>query len=541
MTAPPASPAVAPGIHLAELAALVGGRLSPAGAGSLWATGVRHDSRAVAPGDVFAAIPGARVDGGRFAGAAVAAGAVAVLAERPLEDLDAPVISVPDVRRALGPAAHRVYGRPTDALAAIALTGTDGKTTTTWLLDAALRALGARPALVGTVVSRTPDGADEGATLTTPEADDLARFARRAADAGGTHLILEASSIALALHRPDGMRLAVAGFTNLGRDHLDFHGTLEAYAGAKRRLFTELRPEAAVVNVDDPTGAALAGEIGSGPRVVRVSPTGAAGGADVRFLRGVAGRDGVAADVLLGAPGTAAGRLESPLVGLHNLENLAVAFGVLLALGVAPDAAVAALGQAPAAPGRLERIRRAPVAPAPDPPPSPVDATDPAVFVDYAHTPDALGRVLDAARGLTPGRLLVVFGCGGDRDPGKRAPMAEAAIRRADLALLTNDNPRSEDPDVILDAVEEGARRAGGRHVAADALAGAPKGAGAYLREPDRRLAIRLAVAAAHPGDTVVIAGKGHEAVQIVGDTVHPFDDRAEARAALAARDGGKG
>jgi UDP-N-acetylmuramoyl-L-alanyl-D-glutamate--2,6-diaminopimelate ligase len=526
------------GVRLDELGTLVGGRVVPGEAGARWVTGVRHDSRTVEPGDLFAAIPGARIDGARFADDALARGAAGFLAERPLRaESGAPTLVVPDVRRALGPVAEAVYGNPTTYLRAVGVTGTNGKTTTTWLIDGALRRLGARPALVGTVLSRGPDGEPTAAGLTTPEADDLARFARRAVDAQGSHLVFEASSIGLALHRPDGVRFAVAAFTNLSRDHLDFHGSLDAYVTAKGRLFRDLAPSWAVINVDDPVGADLARSLPEGSRVLRVAPTGTgttAAEAELLLTAPRADRDGVAAEVRLrgaaraGAGGRDTLAVASPLVGLHNLENLAVALGCLLALGVEPRAAAAALAEVPPAPGRLERVRTA------------EGSDEVAVFVDYAHTPAALGRTLDALRPLTPGRLVVVFGCGGDRDAGKRALMGEAAVRRADLSVLTSDNPRTEDPDAILAAIEEGARGAGGRLLAGGIedppAAHGPWPPGAFVRIRDRRLAIAQAVAAAASGDVVLLAGKGHEPYQLVGTERRPFDDREEAAIALRRR-----
>ncbi|MGF1465750.1 MAG: UDP-N-acetylmuramoyl-L-alanyl-D-glutamate--2,6-diaminopimelate ligase [Sandaracinaceae bacterium] len=477
-------------------------------------TGVRHDSRAVEPGDLFVAIPGRVHDGRRFAADAVARGAAAVAATSSL-DHDVPVLRVADPRRALGPLAERVYGEPTSALTVLGVTGTNGKTTTAWLVSEALAARGRRAAFLGTVGSHVAGVSMPGA-LPTPEGDDLARFARRAVAAGASHLVMEVSSHALAQHRPDAMRFAVAAFTNLTQDHLDFHGTMEAYFEAKARLFTELRPPRAVIPLDGGFGDRLAARFDGVPWRVSRRPR---AGADLDVRAFALDRAGIRATV--GTP-TDEAELVSPLVGAHNLDNLLVALGSLLALGEGLRDAADALGQVGAVPGRLERVA------------SPGDEIE--VIVDYAHTPDALGRALEALRPLTPGRLIAVFGCGGDRDRDKRTPMGRAGAAGADLVVLTSDNPRSEDPAAILRAIEEGVRAVGMEPRRAGSAGASGSG---YLVEEDRREAIRAAVLAARPGDTVLVAGKGHEQVQMRGGVARPFDDRVEARAALAARRGG--
>lgn len=507
-------------VTVADVAARVGG--IPHGDRHRPLTGVQHDSRAVAAGDLFAAVPGATVDGARFVPEALARGAAAVLARSPVADLPVPQIVVGDVRAALGPAAERVYGEPTSDLTSVGVTGTNGKTTVTWLLDATLRGLGARPALLGTVVARRPGGAATPAALTTPEADDVARFARAAVDDGGTHLLMEVSSIALDQRRADGVAWDVVAFTNLSRDHLDYHRTLEAYGAAKARLFRELGGRATwVVHVDDAFGAQLAADAPRGARVIRCSTAGDAAAA-IRVREARLERGGLRATVATPDGDVA---LASPLVGAHNLENLLVALGVTVALGHDAREAAVALGEAPAAPGRLERIE---------------GDDDVAVFVDYAHTPDALGRVLAALRPITPGRLVVVFGCGGDRDRGKRGPMGAVGAGESDLALLTSDNPRTEAPEAILAAVADGARGTGRPRLDAEALHPGAAPARGWLVEEDRRRAIHMAVAQARPGDTVLVAGKGHEPYQILGTRKTAFDDRDEARRALAARGRGR-
>ncbi|MBX3275830.1 MAG: UDP-N-acetylmuramoyl-L-alanyl-D-glutamate--2,6-diaminopimelate ligase [Sandaracinaceae bacterium] len=491
---------------MTRLAALCGPGLADAvwGDPDVEVRGVRHDSREVEPGDLFVAIPGRTTDGARFVAAALARGAVAVAAEERLA-IDAPQLHVADARRSLGALAAVVYGDPTRALAVVGVTGTNGKTTTTWLLDEALRALGARPALLGTIESRGP-GVREPAPYTTPEGDAIARFARAVLDAGATHLAMEVSSHALAQHRADAVAFRVAAFTNLTQDHLDFHETMEAYFAAKARLFVELAPQAAVVALDDPYGARLAAEHRAG-ELVRVSREGRAD-AEVRVIEAALGRDGIRARIAVRG---AEVELVSPLLGGHNLDNLLTALGCLVALGYAPAAAADALGAARGAPGRLERVD---------------GLAGVAVLVDYAHTPDALARALDALAPITPGRRIVVFGCGGDRDAAKRPRMGEAAASRADVALVTSDNPRTEDPHAILAAIEPAVAA---RLPAAD-LARAARG---YEVIEDRALAIRRALSVARPGDTVLIAGKGHEDYQIRGTTKHHFDDREEARAAI--------
>jgi len=483
------------------------------GDGSIEVTGVHHDSRAVGAGDLFVAVPGVTVDGSRFAPRAVDSGAAAVAAERQL-DLDVPQLVVPDARSALGKLAAVVYGRPTEQLAVVGITGTNGKTTTAWLVESVLAGAGARPAMMGTVTFRGP-GIERVAPHTTPEGDDVARFAREVVDAGATHLVMEVSSHGLALARVDAVRFRVAAFTNLTQDHLDFHGDLDAYGEAKARLFTDLAPAASVINVDDTFGAKLA-DRASG-ELWRCSLHSEAE-AEVRVLSWSMDRSGIHATVTTPS-GDAV--LHSPLLGAHNLENLLVASGAGLALGIELDQVVAGLRDATGAPGRLERVE---------------DPRDVAVLVDYAHTPDALARALAALRPITPGRLFVVFGCGGDRDRGKRPLMGAAAAAGADLCVVTSDNPRTEDPAAIVDEILPGVSGAGQRAIEVADLAGAEHG---YVTRVDRAEAIDVALAAARAGDTVLIAGKGHEDYQIVGTDKRPFDDREQARAAVARATGG--
>jgi UDP-N-acetylmuramoyl-L-alanyl-D-glutamate--2,6-diaminopimelate ligase len=474
--------------------------------------GVQHDSREVKAGDLFVAVPGARHDGSSFIEDALGRGAVAVMAEQQL-DLEVPQLIVKDARQALGRAAELVYGDPTSVLHTVGITGTNGKTTTAYLLQCAIEAASGSAALVGTT-GLLGAGGGRPSAHTTPEGDDISRFARQAIEDGATHLVLEVSSHGLEMRRVDALAFEVAAFTNLSRDHLDFHGSMEAYGQAKARLFTDLGPKHAVVHIDDPFGAELAERLSGS--VIRCSREPGVP-AEIRATRWSATRAGIDAEVE-----TPAGRVEirSPMLGEHNLENLLVALGCAYALDLDLKAVAKGWESASGSPGRLERIAH------PD---------DVAVLVDYAHTPDALRRVLLAMREVTPGRLIVVFGAGGDRDRGKRAEMGRVAAQGANLSVLTSDNPRSEDPRKILEEVAEGAKQAGGVRLDPAALPEASKGFCAIV---DRRDAIAAALRAARPGDTVLLAGKGHETYQIIGAQRHRFDDREEARNVIANRGG---
>jgi UDP-N-acetylmuramoyl-L-alanyl-D-glutamate--2,6-diaminopimelate ligase len=382
------------------------------------------------------------------------------------------------------------------------------------LVESILRGADKRPAVIGTVNVRGPGG--ERPTLhTTPMADDLMRHARWAVDTGATHLVLEVSSHGLAMQRADGVRISVAAFTNLTQDHLDYHGDLASYGAAKRRLFVDLKPERAVINFDDAFGKELA-RAARCP-VLRCSTAGGAE-AELRVIDRVFDANGIRARVV-----TPQGEvlLKSPLVGDHNLDNLLVALGVGMQLSLPVPAIIEALAQAKGAPGRLERVSVHQV------------ASEPSVFVDYAHTPDALERVLRALRPITTGRLWVVFGCGGDRDRSKRPLMGRAAGELADIAIATSDNPRTEVPASILADIEPGLQGTASEPLQAGQLGVAKRG---YLMIEDRRSAIGLALENASPADVVLIAGKGHEKYQIIGARKEAFDDCDEARQALAQR-----
>jgi UDP-N-acetylmuramoyl-L-alanyl-D-glutamate--2,6-diaminopimelate ligase len=479
--------------------------------------GIRYDSRAVAPGDLFVALRGTSADGHTYLEQALALGAVALLVEEPpANPRGAAVVVVRDSRRALAPIATAFCGAPSAELALIGITGTNGKTSTTFLCESILRAAGERPGLIGTVEVRYADERLR-AVNTTPESLDLQRLLRDMRTRGVSAVAMEVSSHGLELGRVDGCSFRVAALTNVTQDHLDFHGTMDAYQAAKQRLFdTYLAPNGvAVVNVDEPRASGfLAAAERRGARTLRVSRH-AGARADVRV---------VAADVALGGtrarlalPGGELA-LDVPLVGDFNLENLTVAVGVAVGLGIAPDAIARGVAACPQVPGRMQRVGAE-------------LANVPTVLVDYAHTPDAVEKVLRAVRPLAKGRLIAVFGCGGDRDRTKRPKMAEAVARLADCAVLTSDNPRTEDPQRILADVEAGL--AAMTRAEPAALCAAPH---RYVALADRREAIALAIASAAPEDTIVIAGKGHEDYQIIGREKLPFDDREEALRALARR-----
>jgi UDP-N-acetylmuramoyl-L-alanyl-D-glutamate--2,6-diaminopimelate ligase len=451
-------------------------------------TGLAYDSRQAGPGTLFFCVSGFQRDGHEFAPEAVERGAAALVVERPL-GLGVPEVLVEDARAAMAPAAARFHGEPTSRLRVAGITGTNGKTTTAWLLRHLLESAGVRCGLLGTVTS-VIGGNEQPVVRTTPEAIDLQATFAAMVQAGDAACAMEVSSHALDLHRADGIHWAAAVFTNLSRDHLDFHGTMEEYFAAKRRLF-ESGPAAAILNADDEYGRRLAAEL-EGAVTFAVERE-----ADWRALDVRTGLDG--SRYRVSGPGGEA-EVRSPLPGRFNVSNTLAALAAAAALGVEQDAAVAALTSFRAAPGRFE----------------PVDeGQDFAVLVDYAHTPDSLENVLRAARELTEGRVIVVFGAGGDRDRGKRPLMGEIAARLADVVVVTSDNPRSEDPEAIIREILEGA------------------GAGVEALV-DRREAIARAVGLASAGDVVVVAGKGHEQGQeFEGGRKLPFDDVAVVREAL--------
>jgi len=451
-----------------------------------------YDTRRVGDDTLFFCVPGARADGHDLAADAVAAGAVALVVERPV-DVAVPQLVVESSRAAMAVAADVFFGIPTERLTVAGVTGTNGKTTTAYLLRAILEADGRPTAMVGTV-EWVVGGVRRPAPHTTPEAIDLQRLFREMVDAGDDAVVLEASSHGSHYRRLDRVRFDALAFTNLSQDHLDLHGDMEEYFQAKRRLFTGVAPPPAAVNVGDPYGRRLADEL-TGAHRAPVVTFGLRPEAEVRA-------DGLE----LGAHGstfTAAGiAIETPLLGVFNVENVLAAVAAATLLDVDDETIAAGVGGVTGVPGRFEAVE---------------EGQPFAVVVDYAHTPDALATVLCAARSLGDGRLVVVFGAGGDRDREKRPLMGQVARELADRIVVTSDNPRSEEPLAIVEAILQGA----GTDVEVDL---------------DRRSAIEAAVGAAGAGDVVVIAGKGHEQGQEIAGVVHPFDDRDVARGALRSR-----
>jgi UDP-N-acetylmuramyl-tripeptide synthetase len=491
---------VAP-VTLGEVARAVGGSLT-GGHADAPVTDVTHDSRQARAGWLFVAIRGEKADGNRFAADVSRQGALGVVSEseRP-DDFNGAWIRVDDARRALALAVAEVQRHPSRELKLIGITGTNGKTTTAYLVAAVVEASGESVALVSTVEYRVA-GERQPALHTTPEASDLQRILRRAVESGCRVAVMESSSQALDLRRCDALRYEVAAFTNLTRDHLDYHGTMESYFDAKRRLFDGRLgepPRASVINADDEYGQRLSQELSSaGRRVLRFAID-----ADAEVsARGVEFSMSGTRMRLRTPEGER--EVTSPLVGRPHVYNILTAAACAHAVGIGLDATALALKTCGGAPGRFERVAH--------------ERGDFAVVVDYAHTDDALRNVLRTARDVTRGRVITVFGCGGDRDRTKRAPMGEAAASLSDVTIATSDNPRTEDPEAILRDVEVGLR-----------ATGKP-----YLKIVDRRDAIRRAIEEARAGDLVVIAGKGHEDYQIIGTEKRHFDDREVALEALS-------
>ena len=455
------------------------------------------DSRAAGPGSLFCCVVGERTDGHAFATDAAANGAAALLVERRL-DVDLPQLRVESVRSAAGPAAAAIFGRPSERMTVVGVTGTNGKTTTTYMLERAFAAAGATPGLIGTVEVHIGDDVLP-VVHTTPEAPELQRLFARMHEAGVGAVGMEVSSHGLALDRVSGTRFACGVFTNLTRDHLDFHGSVEAYEAAKAKLFAGELALRGAINVDDPAGVRIAA--GAAVPVVTFAID---SDADVRAIDVVTSAEGSRFTCIAGDEHIA---VRVPITGRYNVSNALATLASFHALGLPLEAAADGIAALAGVPGRLEAV----------------DVGQPfTVVVDYAHTPDSLENVLHATRDVCEGRLIVVFGCGGDRDRGKRPLMGKVATTLADLTFVTSDNPRSEDPAAIIVEIE----------------AGAIEGGGAYRTEQDRRAAIRAAVGEARPGDLVVIAGKGHESGQKFADRVVPFDDRVVAREELAALPG---
>jgi UDP-N-acetylmuramyl-tripeptide synthetase len=465
---------------------------------------VTHDSRACEPGSVFVAIRGEKFDGGRFIGQAVERGAVAVISESPPSGSAPAWIQVGDARVALAHSSSSVNGYPSRRLKLVGITGTNGKTTTAHLIDSVIRASEGTSAVFGTIAHRVGDEA-AAALNTTPEASDIQRMLRRAVDAGCRSAVMEVSSHAIELHRADALKFAVAVFTNLTRDHLDYHGTMERYFEAKQKLFNGglgSQPGVSVINVDDEYGRRLF-KTAKGDRITY----------------GFGDRTDVGTDDFKLSPGglaftasTPAGKVDivSSLVGRPHVYNILAAIGAGLALGASLETIARGVGECPTVTGRFEQVTLSGAAETPF-----------AVIVDYAHTDDALRNVLQTAREVAGGgRVITVFGCGGDRDRSKRAPMGELAGRLSDLAIVTSDNPRTEDADAIIADIEVGLMEA----------------ARPYVKLTDRREAIIHAIGEAREGDVVLIAGKGHETYQIIGERRIHFDDHEVAREAMSGR-----
>jgi UDP-N-acetylmuramoyl-L-alanyl-D-glutamate--2,6-diaminopimelate ligase len=461
-------------------------------------TGVSCDSRTVRPGDLFLACRGREHDGRAFIPAAVRAGAVAVVADRGVAAADrpagVPLLEVDELAGQLGPIASRFFDDPGSALAVLGVTGTNGKTTVSQLVGQLLRALDRPCGVIGTL-GASLDGNASAATHTTPDAVALQAQLAAWRDQGVGHAALEVSSHALDQGRVNGLQVTTAVFTNLSRDHLDYHGTMRAYGEAKLRLFRQPGLRHAVINLDDPFGPRVRGALAAGVKAVTFS-TRPGRGADVTVAGATLDAAGVGGTLV--TP-WGRGSFRAPLVGAYNLANVVATAAAVLSLGVELAPVLAALARLRPVPGRLEAV--------------PNDRGL-QVVVDYAHTPDALEKVLLTLRDQTAGRLRVVFGCGGDRDPGKRAPMGAVACAFADAVYVTSDNPRSEDPQHILEDIAAGC-------------------SGDYRLEVDRAAAIAAAIEAARPGDCVLIAGKGHEDYQLIGRERLPFSDVDAARRAL--------
>jgi len=466
------------------------------------ATDVTHDSRQAKPGTLFVAIKGHTMDGHRFVDDVIRRGAVGIISEYdPPSGFEGAWLKVKDAREALAKAASVIYGEPSHNLDLIGVTGTNGKTTTTYLCFALAEAAGIKPAMLTTVEYRIGEKSEE-AVRTTPEASDTNKFLRDAVDSGCKMAAMEASSQAIDLHRCDWLRFKVAIFTNLTQDHLDYHHTMDNYFDAKKRLFDGRlgeKPGSCVVNIDDEWGVKLVDELrGNGQRVVTTSQKAdadlTAENIDVSLIKGTS--------FLLRTPKGDV-NITSPLVGRPHVYNMLSAAGAALELGYDLDSIKKGLGKCVGAPGRFERV--------------PNDS-DFAVVVDYAHTDDALLNTLKTARDLTTGRIITVFGCGGDRDKTKRQPMGRVAGQSSDFVIITSDNPRTEDPLKIIQEIEIGVKETGTE----------------YLAISDRRQGIFEAVAKARSGDVVIIAGKGHETYQLIDNEKFHFDDREVAAEALA-------
>lgn len=488
------------------------------GVDTLEISAITCDSRAVTPGTLFFALRGATVDGHDFIPAALQAGAAAVILEDEARaPIDVPWVTVTDGRSAMAAMAAEFHGNPTRDMPLIGITGTNGKTTTTYILEGILAAAGLAPAVLGTISYRYGTTCIE-ASHTTPESTELQAAFRALKDAGARSFVMEVSSHALEQKRVDGCHFNVGIFSNLTRDHLDYHQTMESYLEAKQRLFSELlkpsteKPERrAVVNMDDPYGTAIAQSSSCPVITYGIDVQG-----DVQVSNIKSSVDGIRGTVL-----TPVGSIDfsSKLVGRFNLSNILAAASAGYALGLPLHTIKSGIESHTTVPGRMERVE---------------NTRGITVLVDYAHTGDALENVLTTLAALATGRIITVFGCGGDRDPGKRPIMGRIAARISDLAIATSDNPRTENPLTILDQVKAGIIPLGIHEYNPSELSSGSLGGKGFVMLENRAEAIRLAIRLAEPGDIVLLAGKGHEDYQIIGKTKHHFDDREQAAQACA-------
>jgi UDP-N-acetylmuramoyl-L-alanyl-D-glutamate--2,6-diaminopimelate ligase len=472
---------------------------------------IAHDSRMVKPGSLFVAVRGFHSDGHQFISQAIKQGALAIVAEKqavPPVPAGIPLLLVDDSRRALALLANTFFGHPSRRLLLTGITGTNGKTTTTYLVKSIVEAAGHTAGLIGTIDYRVGDTVYP-APNTTPESLELQRLLSEMVGLGTRHCIIEVSSHALALGRIEGCEFAAAGFTNLTQDHLDFHESMDVYFQAKLRLFTGLSPEAwAIINSDDARGTEIVRKTRA-----RVITTGFSELANVRPVGAI--RHGINGLMFDAASPAGTIPVESPLVGRYNIYNILTAIGIGTALGVSAEMIARGIRNMKAVPGRMEKV----------------DEGQPfGVVVDYAHTEDAIVRLLESVREVAAKRIITVFGCGGDRDRTKRPAMGAAAITGSDIVIVTSDNPRTEDPLSIIRDIEQGLRERGVKTSAQDAGRQVAPGKKPYIVIPGRHEAVAVAIGLARPGDVVVLAGKGHEDYQIIGETKMRFDDREVAR-----------
>ncbi len=482
---------------------------------------IHYRAQDVQPGGLFVAIAGLAADGHDFVDEAVARGALAIIAQKSVNQ-EAIIIEVENSRKALAAVSDRFYISPSQKLTMIGITGTNGKTTTAFLVERILLKAGFNVGVIGTLNYRY-SGQTFSSPMTTPESSDLQRILADMLKDGVTHVVMEVTSHAIDLHRIDHCRFDIAVFTNLTQDHLDYHGNMESYWQCKKRMFTEILNSgpkknlgSAVLNHNDEKGQELLSLFSEKEGPFSVLSVGTAAGNNIRCqnieydLTGMRGRIATPGDTF---------EFKSPLVGRYNLENILCATGAGIALNLSLDAIKAGLEEVAGIPGRLESI---------------ANDIERFVYVDYAHTPDALDNVLSVLKKLATGKVICVFGCGGNRDSAKRPQMGAIASRLCDLTVITNDNPRTESPREIIGQILEGVKKAAVlRYTSSDLAAGLQQRG--YIVEPDRKNAIQLAVLASRPGDTVLIAGKGDETYQVIKESIVPFDDRAEARAVLSA------